>query len=144
MEPIKITVLSDAVRKEKMDQLADATRCLFLAETLQQIEIHETNYQEREVLVYRALSIAKKLNYPSGIRFDSTDNPPWPVVCITLPNGVGEVSWHCPPYTEPFTGYDTAEKYKRCQEYAKRIAAEETTAVNDSLRCWDSSKWPHF
>ena len=144
MEPIKITVLSDAERQAKMNQIADAVQCELLAALLKQIEKHETNYQEREPLVYNALGIAKKLNYPSGIRFDSTDKQPWPVVCITLPDGVGEVSWHCPPYTEPFTGYDTAKKYKRCQEYVKRVGVEKAAVANDFMQCEDSSDWPHF
>ncbi len=84
---------------------------------LTEIEANETNYEKREALVYEALFVAKKFKYKCGIRFDNTDNPPWPVVCIELPCGFGEVSWHCPPYTTPFTEYDTKEKYARCQRF---------------------------
>ena len=80
------------------------------------IKEHEKDYDVRERLVYKALSTAKILGYKSGIRFDAAD-PTWPVVCITLPDKGGEVSWHCPPYDVPFVEYTTDEKYKRCEDY---------------------------
>ena len=84
---------------------------------LAEIEENETNYAQRERLVYQAFAMASQLGYKCGVRFDPTDNPPWPVFCIHLPNGIGEVSWHCPPYKVEFSGYDTEEKYKRCRRY---------------------------
>jgi len=44
--------------KEKMKRATYVIQCELLAEVLKSIEKNETNYQEREHLVYRALSIA--------------------------------------------------------------------------------------
>lgn len=93
-----------------------------LASLFAKIKEHENDYDARERLVYQALSVAKKLGYKSGIRFDAAD-PTWPVVCITLPDNGGEVSWHCPPYDVPFTQYTTEEKYKRCERYIVSVVS---------------------
>ena len=69
-----------------------------LANILIQIEKNETNYDEREVLVYRALILAKKLNYDSGIYNDSLDDSMYyPAFRIYLPD-IGEITWSCPLY----------------------------------------------
>jgi hypothetical protein len=91
--------------------MASSLATLFAA-----IEANETNYIIRESLVYNALSVAKMLSYPCGIRVDPNELD-WPVVCIRLPDGIGEVSWHCPAYKTPYTGYDTTEKYARTRAY---------------------------
>lgn len=92
---------------------------LTLAGLFDAIERNETNYAVREKLVYAALGEAAALGYKVGIRVDVKEEPTWPVVCIMLPGGIGEVSWHCPAYDTPYTGYDTTEKYRRTQAYTK-------------------------
>jgi hypothetical protein len=89
-----------------------------LKETLAEIAANDANYPVREKLVYRALAEAVALGYKAGIRFDTDDKDAakWPVVCIMLPD-IGEVSWHCPAYDMKFTGYDTAEKYRRIAQF---------------------------
>lgn len=99
-----------------------------LAELFVEIEKNETNYAVREPLVYQALATAKRLGYKAGIRVDAKDlagpvdanERAWPIVCIVLPDAIGEVSWHCPAYDVPYTNYDTVEKYRRAQQYVKR------------------------
>lgn len=83
------------------------------------IEKNETNYGVREGLVYQALAMAKALGYVAGIRVDPK-HLDWPIVCITLPNDLGEVSWHCPAYTPPYDGYSTEEKYERARAYVSK------------------------
>ena len=90
-----------------------------LAELFVEIEKNETNYAVREPLVYQALATAKRLGYKAGIRVDANELA-WPIVCIVLPDAIGEVSWHCPAYDVPYTNYDTVEKYRRAQQYVKR------------------------
>lgn len=95
-----------------------------LAGVLTEIEKHETDYALRETLVYEALSLASRMGYKCGVRTDKTETNPWPVVVILLPD-VGEVSWHCPPYdASTYTGYDTAEKYKRTRAYAAKYGPQ--------------------
>jgi len=89
-----------------------------LSEVLKQIEPNDTNYDVRYKLVTKALALAVELDYQAGIRWDEAEQ--WPVFCIYLPH-IGEVSWHCPPYTRPFTGYDTKEKYRRVHDYVSKF-----------------------
>ncbi len=81
---------------------------------LQDVELNETNYEARNTLVYLALGTAAGMGLKVGIRVDDG----WPVICIELPTG--EVSWHHKPYEVPFSGYDTAEKYRRIREYVNQ------------------------
>ncbi len=96
------------------------------------IEKNEMNYSVREGLVYQALATAKALGYAAGIRVDPKDRA-WPIVCITLPDGLGEVSWHCPAYTTPYQGYDTKEKYERTRAYVNKYGGHRGRDKEDSL-----------
>ncbi len=89
-----------------------------LKEILEDIEAHESQYAEREILVAMAVGIAKVLGYKAGVRFDTSSDEAqkWPVWCIELP-GIGEVSWHSPAYEGIYDGYSTEEKYRRCREF---------------------------
>lgn len=82
------------------------------------IEATDSNYALREALVYRAVGLARALGLRAGVRFDksATDGPDWPIFCIELPE-VGEVSWHCPAYTKPYSGYSVEEKYRRLNAF---------------------------
>ncbi len=99
-----------------------------LCNALTQIEENETNYAEREKLVWEALVIAKHLGYKAGVRFDPAE-PTWPVVAIELP-GVGEVSWHCPAYDAAYTGYSVAEKYARTKAFVATARAAELVELD--------------
>jgi hypothetical protein len=84
-------------------------------------------YRERAHLVAHLAAL-----YPSAIGTDSAD-PEWPVVYIWLPTG--QVSWHIdrtdmdlfmaiPAGTAPaWDGHDTEEKYRRLDEFTRRLAA---------------------
>lgn len=94
---------------------------LDLANTLINIEINETNYDVRYVLVLKAMYLAASLGYETGIHVDGeSEDTIWWVSYIILPD-IGEVSWHNPSKVTKYTGYDTNEKYKRCNLYTKRI-----------------------
>ena len=101
--------------------LADADRGHMkegLKAILKTIELVDTDYDKREILVGLAIVIAKILGYKAGVRFDSSseEGRKWPVWCIELP-GAGEVSWHSPVYERTYDGYTTEEKYRRCREF---------------------------
>lgn len=67
---------------------------------------------------------------------DDPENPTWPVAYVGLPTG--QVSWHISPEdwidlfahlgldhgTLPWDGHDTDEKYRRLDEYTRRVARE--------------------
>jgi len=72
-------------------------------------------YDVRNRAVLAAVGLASELGYPCGVRIDATQ-PEWPVMFIQLPNG--QVSWHLPQHPQAWDGHDTAEKYRRCREYA--------------------------
>jgi hypothetical protein len=86
-----------------------------LAALLAAIERNDSEYDLRYALVLRAMAVARDLGFAVGIRIDPAD-PEWPVVYIELPTG--QVSWHMPQHPAPWDGHDTAEKYRRCREYA--------------------------
>lgn len=73
-------------------------------------------YDIRTTLVYKALVLARALEYPAGIRVDK-EALEWPVVVIDLP-GQGEVAWHCKGYNKAWDGHTDEEKYKRIQAYS--------------------------
>jgi len=91
-----------------------------LADTFAQIEWADkqepAKYEIRTTFVYQALALARKLGYPSGIRFDEKEGPEWPVVVIDLP-GQGEVAWHCKYYDKVWDGHTVEDKYKRIKAY---------------------------
>lgn len=88
-----------------------------LAEVLQAIVEHDTDYPTRNQLIYQALHLAVELGYPAGFRLDPNE-PDWPVAMIQLP--VGQVSWHLPAFPNPWDGHDTPTKLGRCLEYVGR------------------------
>jgi hypothetical protein len=85
-----------------------------LKETLQKIELNDTNYSIRYILVQKAMYLASVLGYKSGVRID-TEEPDWPVYVIDLPTG--QVSWHMPAVAVAYDGHTTEEKYKRCRNF---------------------------
>lgn len=85
-----------------------------LAEVLRLIEAHDTDYEIRYPLVWRALSLALAAGYVAGVRIDPAE-PDWPVVYIELPQG--QTSWHMPQYPVEFDGHSTAEKYERVRAF---------------------------
>jgi len=91
-----------------------------LIDTLHLIRKNETNYDTRYPLVLKAMYLAAALGYETGIRVDDkTDRLLWWVVYIVLPNNIGEISWHNPSKLTVWSGYDTNEKYDRCERYEK-------------------------
>lgn len=81
-----------------------------LAAVLADIERHDTDYERRYPLVFRALHLALALGYAAGIRIDAAE-PEWPVAYIELPTG--QVSWHMPQHPAEWDGHTTEEKYRR-------------------------------
>lgn len=93
-----------------------------LAQVLEQIEQHGTDYDARYPLVFRAVALALAAGYAAGIRIDQAD-PEWPVVYIELPTG--SVSWHVPQHPVPWDGHTTEEKYRRIREFVGSVGYEE-------------------
>lgn len=111
-EFIKCTFDFDQYPKELLEQK--------LSETLKEIFENYTNYDYREKLVLKALSLAKDLNYKSGFRHDSKD-PEWPVVVIFLPNEIGEISFHMPPSGILYDNSTQKTQEERTKIYASLI-----------------------
>ena len=85
-----------------------------LAHTLRQIEVHDTDYDKRYPLVFKAIQEALACGYEAGVRLDPTE-PEWPVAYIELPHG--QVSWHLPQHGRGWDGHDTTTKYDRCRDF---------------------------
>jgi hypothetical protein len=90
-----------------------------LVSVLGQIALHDTDYDARYELVFRAVGLALASGLAAGIRDDPAE-PGWPVVYIELPTG--QVSWHMPQHPKEFDGHTTEEKYKRVREFAALAA----------------------
>lgn len=75
-------------------------------------------YDKRNVNVWRAMHVAKRLGLSAGVRIDP-DGPEWPVVYIELP--AGQVSWHVPQHDRPWDGHSTDEKYRRTSAFTKEV-----------------------
>lgn len=89
---------------------------------LQQIMVHDTNYDVRYMLVLQALLYARKLGLQSGI--DWADNNPKAVankcrivIYIQLPTG--QISWHMPEFGVAYDDHTTEEKYDRIEQYVR-------------------------
>src|SRR5947209_10309978 len=91
-----------------------------LAEILLDVERHDRNYQLRNDLVLRALSIARFADLAAGMRFDPAE-PEWPVAMIELPTG--QVSWHLPQHARAWDGHTTEQKYERISRFADLVVA---------------------
>jgi len=89
---------------ETIDTLIDAYFAVGSAEL-------DRLYAARYPLVWQAMGAAAALGYVVGVRVDPNELG-WPVCCMELP-GAGEVSWHMPARTIPWSGYDAKEKYAR-------------------------------
>lgn len=85
-----------------------------LAEVLEQIEKHDTDYVARYPLVWQALVLALACGYSAGVRLDPAQ-PEWPVVYLDLPTG--QVSWHMPQHASVFDGHTTEQKYQRVRDF---------------------------
>lgn len=91
---------------------ADLVDFLALVEQYDQAK----EYDARYLAVMGAVTCALAGGLAAGIRIDP-DELEWPVVYIELPTG--QVSWHMPQHPIEWDGHDTAEKYRRCREYAE-------------------------
>jgi hypothetical protein len=93
-------------------------------------------YRERAALVAHLASV-----YPSVISYSDPDEPDWPVVYVTTPQG--QLSWHLAkgdldlfphvPVVAPtevtWDGHDTPEKYRRLAALIAHHATAPTFAV---------------
>lgn len=86
-----------------------------LASILEQIVQLDTEYAERNQLLWRAVGVASMAGVEVGIRLDPGE-PAWPVLLIELPTG--QVSWHLPQHVKPWDGHTTAEKFARVRQFA--------------------------
>jgi hypothetical protein len=87
-----------------------------LKKLLGEIVLHDCNYELREILVLRALALARELGQPGGIRLDP-EEPEWPVVTFTLPGTGEQVSWHMRATEVKYDGHTTEEKFLRIGRY---------------------------
>ena len=99
-----------------------------LANTLELIKANDTNYNERYLLVFKAVYLALANGINAGIRSDINE-PEWPVVYIDLPSG--QVSWHMPQHTSQWDGHDTNEKYRRIDDFCRLYNSACQIRVND-------------
>lgn len=84
---------------------------------LEEIEAHDTDYDERYPLVLQAMAWASCAGLATGIAIDP-EEPDWPAVYIELPTG--QVSWHMPAHPTPYDGHSTPEKYARIRAYIEQ------------------------
>ena len=92
-----------------------------LARLLREIKHHDTDYDQRYLLVVQALALAVECGYQAGIRIDARDAD-WPVVYIELPTG--QVSWHMLAHQREWDGHDTPEKYARVERFCAQFGGE--------------------
>ena|SRR5690348_10523945 len=85
---------------------------------LQDIEAHDTAYEERYKLVLDAVATAAYLGLRAGFRIDP-DEPEWPCAYIELPTG--QVSWHMPQHPVAWDGHSTEEKYQRIRRFVEEV-----------------------
>jgi hypothetical protein len=83
----------------------------------------DQDYPRREVLVLKAMLMARHLGYPAGYRIDPQE-PDWPVAFIELPTG--QVSWHMPAFPVAWDGHTTDEKWARIETFLDYCATVET------------------
>jgi hypothetical protein len=94
---------------------------LLLAETLRAIVEHDTDYDVRGALVWRALALAASAGMSAGVNLDPRPaDPRFPlVVYIELPTG--QVSWHMPTHRTGWDEHTTAAKFTRIEQWADRV-----------------------
>ena len=85
-------------------------------ECLKQIIQCDQNYGLRTVLVYKALYLASALGLKCGFRTDPSEEQ-YPVVVIELPDGIGEIAWHCQGTDLAYDGHSTQEKFSRINKF---------------------------
>ncbi len=87
---------------------------------LEQIEDNDTNYDVREILIWKLFLLCKEAGFECGIDIDPTqpEGDRWPIVRIFLP-GAGQVSWHMPPCKIKYDDHTNEEKYERCRKYTE-------------------------
>jgi hypothetical protein len=91
-----------------------------LAYVLNEIDLMEKheNYDARNVGVMRAMELARRIGYPTGIGYDQAGTD-WPIIFIELPTG--QVSWHVPAYAGEWDGHTTPQKYERTELYIRCV-----------------------
>ena len=99
-----------------------------LANTLELIKANDTNYDERYLLVFKAVYLALAKGIKAGIRSD-IDEPEWPVVYIDLPTG--QVSWHMPQHISEWDGHGIEEKYRRIDDFCRLYNSDCQKRVDD-------------
>jgi hypothetical protein len=126
-------------------------------------------YAERNQVVALLARMALALGWRAGLRGHEPDpDPAWDddwknVVAIDLPTG--QVTWHyhdsdrplfssLPPYTAPWDGHDTAEKYRRVNAAASPTPEPDDAphgpcgfcerCIEASRMAWDGNRGLHF
>ncbi len=75
---------------------------------------NDINYDKRNRMVIRAVSLALYIGYDAGFRIDPKEQD-WPVAFIELPTG--QVSWHLPPHKHEWDGHTTEAKFQRIKDW---------------------------
>jgi len=88
-----------------------------MQKVIREIVENDTNYDKREILIYKAMALARELKYKICIYIDEKSGPEWPVFSIELPL-VGQVSWHMPTSKIKYDDHTTQEKLDRCLEFS--------------------------
>lgn len=80
---------------------------------------HDTNYDYRYYLVFRAIDLALQCGYLAGIRIDP-EQPEWPVAFIEITDENHEpaqISWHIPQHIRAWDEHTTEEKFARIHAF---------------------------
>ena len=91
---------------------------------LNDIEKNEDDRGIRNLLVYKAVTLAMEMGYVAGYAFSALSSTSV-IACIVLPGDIGAVSWclpEVPVMTDPHNG---AERIKRCKAFSKENPYEE-------------------
>jgi hypothetical protein len=92
-----------------------------LANKLLEITYHdaESQYDNRNLMVYEAIALAQRCGYKAGIRFDPKE-PEWPVAFIELPTG--QISYHLPQHVKEWDNHSSEEKRLSILEYVAIVS----------------------
>ena len=110
----------DCILPELLDEADQADGRAALAGMLEEIQLHDTDYDNRNKIVLFAVATAALVGMEAGIQVDPAE-PGYVVACIELPTGA--VGWHIPVHAKPYDGHTTEQKYARVGEFIKQQEA---------------------
>lgn len=80
---------------------------------------NEVHYDNRTMLMYEAMALAKRCGLSAGVRIDP-EEPEWPVAFIELPTG--QISYHLEQHKSAWDNHTTDEKNLRILEWITLVS----------------------